>query len=118
MTRETTFSEAPASSATEIIPPKWRSSTLSEIIKPSVGDSDDDLEVAEILQNEIKRQEKENELLADLKNAKIGCENSFEAKNVMIETTTPTAKESTPIIVRMRPKTQTRVIRKPKLNQF
>uniref|UniRef100_A0A914Y204 Uncharacterized protein n=1 Tax=Panagrolaimus superbus TaxID=310955 RepID=A0A914Y204_9BILA len=107
-----TLESYPESSATVILPlPKWRSSTLNEISRtPQESGDFDDLEVAGILQNEIKRQEKESELLKDLKEAKIG-ENSFEAKNVTIETK-DSSSPTTTILVRMRPKPQ-RVIRKP-----
>ena len=87
-----------------MLPPKWRSSTLNEISRIQDSGDSDDLEVAEIFQNEIQRQEKETQLLNDLKNENIG-ESSFEAKHVLVE-----GKEQAPVIVRMRTKP---LIRRP-----
>ena len=113
--------------------PTWTSLTLDELNRRSPSDPEDS-EVAEIMKHEVERQERETQLLRDLKEVEIGdtlinregdvtedqVSNKFEAQHVLLHNgslSTPeierkASQESAPVVVRMRQK-PSKVTRKP-----
>ncbi|KAE9555444.1 hypothetical protein FO519_001381 [Halicephalobus sp. NKZ332] len=110
--------------------PAWTSSTLDELNRQSPTELEDS-EVAEIMRHEVERQEREDQLLKDLKEVEIGdilvdevagsqASEKFEAEHVLLQNgSLPTPEiqkkslqDPVPVFVRMRQK-PSKAIRKP-----